>query len=113
MFIPVGERFQQMLYRMKKVNGDNWTGISPTHSVCPDDRPSGRKSRSPARPSNPMLLNASFEEELVKEFHIPGWYYKIWVRSVTGEGFPKGKRVVQFSSQDAEQRELHASGHPN
>ena len=112
MIIPVGERYQQMLYRMRKVNGKmEQESLQPTLFV-PMTGQAEENREVPPDPANPKLLNASFEENLIKEFHVPGWYYQFGCQVVTADGFPEGKKIVQFQTQDSEQPSMLLQGIP-
>jgi protein-L-isoaspartate(D-aspartate) O-methyltransferase len=50
--------------------------------------------------SNPVLFNTSFEEPLIRNFHIPGWYYQFGCVQIEDAEAPDGKNVVQFESYD-------------
>lgn len=100
MVIPVGERYQQMLYLMRKKNGKlEKEALMPTLFV---PMTGSAEDRRPDRPdgSNPVLLNTSFEEPLIREFHIPGWYYQFGCIQVESDDAPDGKNVLQFESND-------------
>jgi protein-L-isoaspartate(D-aspartate) O-methyltransferase len=112
MIIPVGERYQQMLYRMRKVNGKmEQESLQPTLFV-PMTGQAEENREVPPDPANPKLLNASFEEDLIKEFHVPGWYYQFGCQVITADGFPEGKKIVQFQTQDSEQPSMLLQGIP-
>jgi protein-L-isoaspartate(D-aspartate) O-methyltransferase len=112
MIIPVGERYQQMLYRMRKVDGKmERESLQPTLFVPMTGQAEDNREVSPD-PANPKLLNASFEEDLIKDFHVPGWYYQFGCTVLTGDGFPMGRRIVEFTSQDPEQPSMLLQGLP-
>lgn len=100
MVIPVGERYQQTLYLMRK-KGDKLEkeALMPTLFVpmtgsaeeTRKDRPDG---------SNPVLINFSFEKPLIRDFHIPGWYYQFGCIQIEDPDAPEGKNIVQFESND-------------
>jgi protein-L-isoaspartate(D-aspartate) O-methyltransferase len=51
-------------------------------------------------PKNPKLLNGSFEEPLIQQFHIPGWYYQFGCVVVSDPDSPKGSKATEFQSND-------------
>ncbi len=111
MIIPRWERYQQMLYRMRKVNGKlEQESLQPTLFV-PMTGEAEANREVPPDPANPKVLNPSFEEDLIKEFHVPGWYYQFGCKVITADGFPEGKRIVQFQSQDSEQPSMLLQGY--
>lgn len=110
MIIPVGERYQQMLCRMKKVNGVlEKESIQPTLFVPMTGQAEATREIAPD-PANPKLLNTSFEEALIKEFHVPGWYYQFGCTVVEDPSAPEGKRVAEFSSDDPSQPSMLLQG---
>jgi protein-L-isoaspartate(D-aspartate) O-methyltransferase len=112
MIIPVGERYQQMLYRMRKVNGNlEQESLQPTLFVPMTGQAEANREIAPD-PENPKLLNASFEQDLIKDFHVPGWYYQFGCTVLTEAGFPDGQRGVEFRSLDGEQPSMLLQGIP-
>jgi protein-L-isoaspartate(D-aspartate) O-methyltransferase len=100
MVIPVGERYQQMLYLMRKKDGKlEKEALMPTLFV---PMTGNAESTRPDKPdgSKPTLYNTSFEEPLIRDFHIPGWYYQFGCIQVEDPEAPDGKNVVQFQSND-------------
>lgn len=100
MVIPVGERYQQMLYLMRKKDGKlEKEALTPTLFVpMTGDAEKSRKVQPD--PSRPVLLNTSFEEPLIRNFHIPGWYYQFGCIQVEDPEAPDGKSVLEFNSND-------------
>ncbi len=110
MIIPVGERYQQMLCRMRKVNGKlEQESLQPTLFV-PMTGQAEKNREVPPDPANPKLLNISFEEDLIKNFHVPGWYYQFGCAVVDDSQAPDGKRVVEFRSDDGSQPSMLLQG---
>jgi len=100
MVIPVGERYQQMLYLMRKKDGKlEKEALTPTLFV-PMTGNAEETRADRADPANPVLMNTSFEEPLIRNFHIPGWYYQFGCIQVTDPDAPDGKNVVEFQSND-------------
>ncbi|MFN6160753.1 MAG: protein-L-isoaspartate(D-aspartate) O-methyltransferase [Planctomycetota bacterium] len=100
MVIPVGERYQQILYLMRKKDGKlEKEALTPTFFV-PMTGNAEKSRRDRPDGSNPTLLNSSFEEPLIKDFHIPGWYYQFGCIRVEDPEAPDGNHVVQFESDD-------------
>jgi protein-L-isoaspartate(D-aspartate) O-methyltransferase len=100
MVIPVGERYQQILYLMRKKDGKlEKEALTPTLFV---PMTGNAEQSRPDKPdgSNPVLFNTSFEEPLIRNFHIPGWYYQFGCVQIEDEYAPDGKNVVQFESYD-------------
>jgi protein-L-isoaspartate(D-aspartate) O-methyltransferase len=76
MIIPVGERYQQMLCLMRKMEGQlHREALRPTLFV-PMTGEAEDQRKVAADPANPKLLNERFELEPLKSGDIPGWYYR-------------------------------------
>jgi protein-L-isoaspartate(D-aspartate) O-methyltransferase len=76
MVIPVGERYQQTLYLMRKKGGKlEREALRPTLFV-PMTGEAEEKRKVQADSSNPSLVNGDFEEALLKSGDVPGWYYQ-------------------------------------
>jgi protein-L-isoaspartate(D-aspartate) O-methyltransferase len=98
MIIPVGERYQQMLYLMRKVDGKlEREALQPTLFV-PMTGTAEQQRKVPPDPNNPALHNSSFEEDLIKDEHVPGWYYKFGCAIISDDGAPDGSKVAEFRS---------------
>jgi len=87
MVIPVGERFQQTLYRMTKQNGKLVREpLRPTLFVPMTGEAEDRRESQPD-PANPRVVNGDFEQlptedEMQLTDYVPGWYYGRQVRIV-------------------------------
>ncbi|MFN7732308.1 MAG: protein-L-isoaspartate(D-aspartate) O-methyltransferase [Pirellula sp.] len=100
MVIPVGERYQQMLYLMRKKNGKlEKEAIAPTLFVPMTGDAENLRKVQPD-PARPVLLNTSFEEPLIREYHVPGWYYQSGCIQIEDPEAPDGKNVLEFHSDD-------------
>lgn len=102
MIIPVGERYQQTLYLMRKTDGKlEREALRPTLFV-PMTGTAEDHRKVQADPANPKLVNGDFEEMPPENGYMPGWYYQ---RGLTweAEGSPSGEHFVQFKS-DAQGR---------
>lgn len=98
MVIPVGERYQQTLYLMRK-KGDKLEreALRPTLFV-PMTGEAEEKRKVQADPANPALVNGDFEAELLKSGDVPGWYYQrglTWQRSGSAGHFVEFDNDVQ------------------
>ena len=110
MVIPVGERYQQTLYRMTKKNGKlEREALRPTLFVPMTGEAEENRQQLPD-PANPAVVNGNFEVVPSREHagivdFVPGWYYGRQVQQVpiglqrtTSKNGPKGKTVVRFSN---------------
>ncbi|RMF39125.1 MAG: protein-L-isoaspartate(D-aspartate) O-methyltransferase [Planctomycetota bacterium] len=97
MIIPVGERYQQMLYLMRKTNGKlEREALRPTLFV-PMTGEAEERRRVQADPAHPALHNGDFEEPPDEQGYMPGWYYQ---RGLTWESqdSPSGQHHVRFTN---------------
>jgi protein-L-isoaspartate(D-aspartate) O-methyltransferase len=95
--VPVGERYQQMLYSMRKKDGKlEKEALRPTLFVpMTGEAEDNRKVK--ADPKNPHLVNGDFEDEPLENGHMTGWYYQTGLtRKASEDG--KGKYYVEFEN---------------
>jgi protein-L-isoaspartate(D-aspartate) O-methyltransferase len=98
MIIPVGERFEQMLYRYTKTGGKLVAEpLRPTLFVpMTGTAESGREVQPD--PLHPHLVNFSFEEEAGSTGEPRGWYYCRQMKIDQGADAPDGKRFLTFAN---------------
>jgi protein-L-isoaspartate(D-aspartate) O-methyltransferase len=96
--VPVGERYQQMLYLMRKRDGKlEKEALRPTLFVpMTGEAEDNRKVQ--ADPSRPQLVNGDFEEPPLENGHMPGWYYQRGLKWNSDENVPQGKHFVSFEN---------------
>jgi protein-L-isoaspartate(D-aspartate) O-methyltransferase len=99
MIIPVGERYQQTLYLLRKSNGKlNSEALRATLFVpMTGEAESQRKVRPDAQ--NPQVANGSFEvvdEHEQDNVKPAGWHYQRQVKLETGADAPDGTRFAVF-----------------
>jgi protein-L-isoaspartate(D-aspartate) O-methyltransferase len=112
MVIPVGERYQQTLYLMRKKNGVlEQETLRPTLFVPMTGEAEDQRVVQ-ADPKNPRLINGDFEEPLINQEHVPGWYYQFGMKVVEDRNAPKGLRVVEFQNDVARRPTLLLQGLP-
>jgi protein-L-isoaspartate(D-aspartate) O-methyltransferase len=106
MIIPVGERFEQMLYRYTKKDGKLVAEpLRPTLFVPMTGTAEAGREVQPD-PLNPKLFNGGFEELVGTDEEPRGWYYCRQMKVVTtggeprpsGSGGPEGKRYLSFTN---------------
>ncbi len=96
--IPVGERYQQMLYLMKKRDGKlEKEALRPTLFV-PMTGEAEENRKIKADPSKPQLINGNFEEAPLENGHMPGWYYQRGLAWESDEHSLNGKHFVSFEN---------------
>ncbi|GIW93124.1 MAG: protein-L-isoaspartate O-methyltransferase [Pirellulaceae bacterium] len=97
MVIPVGERYQQTLYLLRKENGRLVEkALQPTLFVPMTGRAEAERQVQPD-PSRPTVVNGNFEQPLETGEYIPGWYYQRLATLVQGQA-PEGEQFVRFEN---------------
>ncbi|MCB9874796.1 MAG: protein-L-isoaspartate(D-aspartate) O-methyltransferase [Planctomycetaceae bacterium] len=100
MVVPLGERYQQSLVLLKKVNGQlEAEPLQPTFFVPM----TGRAEETRVRKNDdgvPRLLNASFEDT-DDEDQLLGWYYVRQAKIVSDQEAMHGERFLAFSNEEA------------
>ena len=100
MIVPIGERYQQMLFAMRKVGGKlEREALQPTLFVPMTGAAEDAREVAPD-PKNPQLVNGSFESPLINNTKIPGWYYPFGCVAVQDANAPNGTQAVEFRSND-------------
>ena len=97
MVIPVGERYQQTLYLMEKIDGKIVRkSLRPTLFVPMTGEAEDNRLKQPD-PSNPEVVNGDFSAEPIGEGQVSGWYYGRQFELVGGE--EDYERFVRFSNE--------------
>jgi protein-L-isoaspartate(D-aspartate) O-methyltransferase len=100
MVVPLGERYQQALVLLTKVNGKlESKPLQPTFFVPM----TGRAEESRVRKNDedvPQLLNASFEQT-DDEDQLLAWYYVRQAKIVSDQEAMHGERFLEFSNDTA------------
>jgi protein-L-isoaspartate(D-aspartate) O-methyltransferase len=100
MVIPVGERYQQNLTLLKKVNGKmEFEALHPTLFVPMTGRAEERRRVVPD-PANPSIHNGDFEEVIADSGQPAGWHYQRQLEVVSGDGAPSGDNYITFSNSE-------------
>jgi protein-L-isoaspartate(D-aspartate) O-methyltransferase len=98
MVIPVGERYTQELYLLRKTDGKlEKEVLVPTMFVPMTGKAEERREVQPD-PANPKLVNGSFEELAGDSGEPVGWYYQRLMTVEQGEA-PDGEKFVRFENQ--------------
>lgn len=98
MVIPVGERYQQSLYLMRKRDGKlEKEALRPTLFVPMTGQADQLREVRPD-PSNPQLVNGDFELPLDNPEHCPGWYYQFGMRVESDPDAPEGPQHIVFEN---------------
>lgn len=104
MVVPVGERYQQILYLYRKKEGKLVAeALRPTLFVPMTGRAEDVRQVLPD-PNRPTVINGNFESAPEspnsKEKYVPGWYYEQQVRVVSDASAPEGRHYVQFENRE-------------
>lgn len=95
MVIPTGERYQQTLFLMRKVEGRlQAEALRPTLFVPMTGTAEETRILQPD-PANPRAINGSFEQPPAESGFLPGWYYQRQLEWLSGDA-PDGDHYVQF-----------------
>ena len=100
--IPVGERYQQTLYLLKKENGKLVSEkLAPTLFVPMTGMAEERRRVQPD-PAHPTIANGDFEESIgEKEEERPAaWHYQRQLIYERDKKAPSGKRLVMFKNSE-------------
>jgi protein-L-isoaspartate(D-aspartate) O-methyltransferase len=98
MIIPVGERFNQMLYRFTKRDGKlEKEPLRPTLFVPMTGKAEDGREVQPDG-LHPKIVNGSFEEKIGTEGEPTAWYYCRLQEVKEVADAPDGKRVLSFTN---------------
>lgn len=98
MIVPVGERYQQTLYSMRKVDGKlEQVALRPTLFVPMTGEAEDKREAKPD-PAHPKIINGDFEQPLINAEHVPGWYYQFGLRVERSDHAPAGPQYVEFQN---------------
>ncbi|HEX5103398.1 MAG TPA: protein-L-isoaspartate(D-aspartate) O-methyltransferase [Pirellulaceae bacterium] len=98
--IPVGERYSQTLYLMRKKGGKlESEALLPTLFVPMTGKAEEQRAVKPD-PANPQLVNGSFEEQAFQSGAQPGWYYERQVAWTTDAKSPDGQHCIEFRNNE-------------
>jgi protein-L-isoaspartate(D-aspartate) O-methyltransferase len=105
--IPVGERYQQTLYRLTKTDGRlKAEPLQPTLFVPMTGMAEDRREVLPD-PTKPAIDNGGFEQVEGDPPAPTGWHYQRQLESIESELSPEGKRYITFRN-DLPGRNSHA-----
>ena len=98
MVIPVGERYQQTLYLLKKNDGKMVSeALQPTLFVPMTGKAEAGREVLPD-PTRPTIENGGFESVAGDPPAPTGWHYQRQLKIVDGKDAPEGERYVTFSN---------------
>ncbi len=98
MIIPVGERYQQTFYLLKKTGAKlEKEALRPTLFV-PMTGEAEKQRKVLPDPAKPTLVNGDFEEAAGDPAEPLGWHYQRQLTLVTDPQAPSGKQYVTFAN---------------
>lgn len=102
MVVPVGERYQQTMYLLRKENGKMVSeALRPTLFVPMTGRAEDQRQVLPD-PARPAIHNGDFEELLGEEGEAAAWHYQRQMKLPEGERqTPSGNRYALFTNREA------------
>jgi protein-L-isoaspartate(D-aspartate) O-methyltransferase len=96
MIVPLGERYQQSLYLLRKENGELVReALLPTMFVPMTGEAEEGRQVLPD-PANPQLVNGGFEDADSTGRQPTAWYYQRQLELVEADDAPEGQRVLAF-----------------
>jgi protein-L-isoaspartate(D-aspartate) O-methyltransferase len=96
--VPMGERHQQTLYLMEKIDGKMVRqALRPTLFVPMTGTAEDNRLVFPD-PTKPSLQNGDFEDGLDESGFAKGWYYQRQLTLEENRAAPSGKNFVQFKN---------------
>jgi protein-L-isoaspartate(D-aspartate) O-methyltransferase len=98
MVIPVGERYSQTLYLLRKKDGKlKSEALLPTLFVPMTGKAEASREVLPDA-ANPRVVNGSFEEKALSGGAQPGWYYEKLVTWENDANAPDGEHYITFKN---------------
>jgi protein-L-isoaspartate(D-aspartate) O-methyltransferase len=99
--VPVGERFQQMLYLYKKVDGELQQEALQTTFFVPMTGEAEALRVVQADSTKPAIVNGSFEETIGDTDLPTAWYYVRQAKVEQDRTSPEGKQHLRFTNDAA------------
>lgn len=101
MVVPLGERYQQTLYLLRKENGELVTeALRHTLFVPMTGAAEDLRDVQPD-PLHPSLVNSGFEEVDPESGELQGWHYVRQMEVEDEDNVPSGERYALFQNADA------------
>jgi protein-L-isoaspartate(D-aspartate) O-methyltransferase len=99
MVIPVGERYTQELYLLRKTNGKLEKEVLVPTMFVPMTGEAEQRRKVLPDPANPKLVNGSFEDLAGDSGEPVGWYYQRLMHVQEGDDAALGKKYVRFENE--------------
>ncbi|MEZ6059483.1 MAG: protein-L-isoaspartate(D-aspartate) O-methyltransferase [Planctomycetaceae bacterium] len=97
MMIPIGERYQQSFYLLKKVDGKLERERLVSTLFVPMTGESEERRRVKPDPQHPVIVNGSFELDSNDDDRVDGWHYQRHV-TMNSEDPIDGSRCLRFEN---------------
>jgi len=112
MVIPVGERYQQTMYLLRKTNGHLVTeSLKPTLFVPMTGIAEAQREVQPD-PTKPQIVNGDFEDVRPDMKEPPGWYYCKQFELRQNDGAPSGNVYLALQNREPGQPARALQGFP-
>ncbi len=99
MVVPVGERYQQTLYLLKKIDGKLETEALKATLFVPMTGEAEQRRQVQPDPTRPAIRNGDFEEVRGDPPTLAVWHYQRQLEVVTDQPAPSGKQFITFANQ--------------
>ena len=96
MIVPVGQRYQQTLYLLKKTDGKLLRETLLPVIFVPMTGKAEESRQVKPDPKNPTIQNGDFEQVIGDPPQAVAWHYQRQIDIVTAGDAPSGKRYVRF-----------------
>jgi protein-L-isoaspartate(D-aspartate) O-methyltransferase len=101
MIIPVGARYQQVLYLMRKRGGQLESQARQSTLFVPMTGTAEAARKVQPDPRTPALQNGGFEKELLDSGSLPDWYYQRQLERVAEASAPEGQHCIVFRNSES------------
>ncbi len=110
--VPVGHRYQQTLYLMRKRDGRlQQEALRPTLFVPMTGTAEDTRQVKP-NPENPTLANRGFEKPALETGFVPDWYYQRQAKQIADSQAPEGQHYLQIKNSEPGKPGLAMQGFP-
>lgn len=110
--IPVGPRYQQVLHRMRKRDGQLVTESQRATLFVPMTGAAEAARTVQPDPRNPTLHNSGFESPPLEADFIPDWYYQRQLQWITDQQAPEGQHYIAFHNDEPGKPAIVMQGFP-
>ncbi|MGO9110094.1 MAG: protein-L-isoaspartate(D-aspartate) O-methyltransferase [Thermoguttaceae bacterium] len=101
MVVPVGQRYQQTLYLLKKTGGRMLRETLLPVIFVPMTGKAEESRQVKPDPKNPTIQNGDFEQVIGDPPQVAAWHYQRQLEVVTADDAPSGKRYVRFHNSES------------